>query len=217
MASQLNRIQLAHLLFSPGQVNQVSGSTGCNRLTGTAILSAESTIRFSPMATTRMACMGANIETPFLAALGKVSDWRIAGKQLLLYAGDILLAKFNSETVAASPGASKLNGSWELNYISGPRIAFDGLYPNKKPVLVFDLPKSEVSGHTSCNPFSAPFTIDGQKISFGDGRSTMMACEGIGEPTFLKTLKQVTSYAVSEDNVFTLIMGDVAMMRFVKK
>jgi heat shock protein HslJ len=87
-----------------------------------------------------------------------------------------------------------------LNYISGPRIAFEGLYPNKEPQLVFAIPKLEVGG-----------------INFGDGRSTMMACEGIGEPTFLKTLKQVNGYAVSDENVPTLLVGDVAMMRFVKK
>jgi heat shock protein HslJ len=104
-----------------------------------------------------------------------------------------------------------------LNYISGPRIAFEGLYPDKKPQLIFALPKLDVSGNTSCNTFGAPFTIDGQKISFGEGRSTMMACEGIGEPTFLKTLKQVNGYAVSDENVPTLLVGDVAMMRFVKK
>ena len=34
---------------------------------------------------------------------------------------------------------SDLFGStWQLNYISGPRIAFGGLYPDKKPQISFN-------------------------------------------------------------------------------
>lgn len=208
----------AHLLFYPGQVTRVAGNAGCNRLTGSLTLAGESGMKFLPLAVTRMACLETTVEPQFLKVLEKVNDWRISNKELLLYEGDKLLARFRGDTVADENAvAAKLNGNWELNYISGPRIAFEGLYPDKKPQLVFALPKLEVGGNTSCNSFSAPFTIDGQKISFGDGLSTLMACEGIGEPTFLKTLKQVNAYAVSDDNVLTLLMGDIAMMRFVKK
>ena len=114
-------------------------------------------------------------------------------------------------------GTSKLNGTWELNYITGPRIAFEGLYPEKKPLLIFKLPVTEASGNTSCNSFSCNFTTDGNKINFSAPRSTMMACPGGGEQLFLKTLKQVNAYSISNDTTLTFIMGDIAMMRFVKK
>lgn len=28
--------------------------------------------------------------------------------------------------------------NWELEYLSGPRIAFNGLYPDKKPTITFN-------------------------------------------------------------------------------
>ena len=45
--------------------------------------------------------------------------------------------------------ATSLEGTWELNYITGPRIAFGGLYPNKKPTIIFDLKENRISGNAS--------------------------------------------------------------------
>lgn len=82
----------AHLLFFPGQVSRVSGSGGCNRLNGTFELSTDHKIKFSPLATTRMACAG-NTESQFLTALGQTNNWSIINNQLLLNNGKILVAK----------------------------------------------------------------------------------------------------------------------------
>ena len=46
---------------------------------------------------------------------------------------------------------------------------------------------------------------------------TMMFCEGEGESSFLDMLKKVNSYSVNIDNTLTFSMGDIAVMRFVKK
>jgi heat shock protein HslJ len=113
-----------------------------------------------------------------------------------------------------SGAATTLEGTWTLNYISGPRIAFNGLYPKEKPRLVFtSASATEVNGHTSCNPFSAPLKINGNNINFGTVRSTMMACEGDGEGVFTRTLNKINRYNVG-DSTLTLIIGDIAMMRF---
>ncbi len=137
----------------------------------------------------------------------------------LLTAIILIAACTNTKPVASSAGteSNALNGTWELNYITGPRIAFQGLYPEQKPSLVFNLPSLEIGGHTSCNPFSTNITLEGYAITFADGRSTMMACPGQGEQLFLNTLKKINRYNVSGDTTLTLIMGDIAMMRFVKK
>lgn len=206
----------AYLLFSPGQVISVTGSTGCNRITGTAALTGESAIHFSPLATTRMACIGENNEVAFLAALAKANDWRYADNQLLLYQDNQLLLRFDA---ALNPpdAAVQLNGTWELTYITGPKIAFEGLYPKQKPQLIFALPKAEVGGNTSCNVFGAPFKLDGNKISFGDGRTTLMACAGEGESVFLKTLKEVDQYTISANGELMLSKGEITLMKFSKK
>src|SRR5687767_1806169 len=59
-------------VFTPGQVNSVAGTTGCNRLTGTFELPTPGEIKFSPLATTRMACAGTNVEPQFVEALQRV-------------------------------------------------------------------------------------------------------------------------------------------------
>lgn len=124
---------------------------------------------------------------------------------------------FNKGQENKNTSISKLNGDWELNYISGTRIAFNGLYPNAKPSISFDAAKNEIHGNTSCNGFSSKTTIDGNKISIAEpGPMTMRYCEGGGEKQFLDMLKKVTNYDVN-NNTLTLIQGDIAIMRFTKK
>ena len=86
------------LLFFPGQVNRVSGSTGCNKLNGSFVLSATNSIKFSPLATTKMAYVRGNVESKFLIVLGKVNNWAIINKQLLLKNGKVIMAKLNAVT-----------------------------------------------------------------------------------------------------------------------
>jgi len=64
--------------------HRVSGSGGCNRLSGGYELKGEQ-LTFGQMASTRMACpSGMETEQKFLAALRQVKKWRIAGRQLEL-------------------------------------------------------------------------------------------------------------------------------------
>lgn len=112
----------------------------------------------------------------------------------------------------------KLSGEWELFYITGPRIAFDGLYPRRKPMLRFDLEKARVSGNTSCNSLSGELKAEAEnKISFKKGfATTKMFCEGTGEHTFLKALEQVETYAI-KDSTLSLSSNLGVIMRFKKK
>ncbi len=104
--------------------------------------------------------------------------------------------------------------SWELDYISGPRIAFEGLFPDIKPQLTFEPAKGMVSGNSGCNGYSAPFELNGKAISLGEpGPSTMMYC-GQGEAVFRKTLQQVDAWMVDADGKLNLMIGDVPMLRF---
>ncbi|TDQ24009.1 META domain-containing protein [Tenacibaculum caenipelagi] len=107
--------------------------------------------------------------------------------------------------------------TWELEYISGPRIAFDGLFPNKKPQLTFDKETMKVMGNDGCNGYSAEFTLGKENaISFGEaGPTTMMYC-GQGEQEFLKTIKKINKYSFDEERKLNLLLDDVSMMRFKK-
>lgn len=115
--------------------------------------------------------------------------------------------------------SSTLEGTWQLNYITGPRIAFNGLYPQNKPTITFDLKGNRVSGNNSCNDYSGSLALKGNQINFKDSKmiSTMMACEGQGEQIFMSSLSKIQSYTISEDGkTMNFYMGDVAIMRFNK-
>ena len=132
----------------------------------------------------------------------------------------ILLTMFviSSCTVKKSQETqNQINGTWELHYISGPRIAFEGLYPNQKPQLTFDVAAKKLYGNTSCNSLSGTLVIVENKIDFNAPMAlTKRFCEGQGEQLFLESLKKSTRYSITE-NTLTLLMDDVAIMRFSKK
>jgi heat shock protein HslJ len=116
------------------------------------------------------------------------------------------------------PAPTVLNGTWELQYISGPKIAFNGLYPEKKPRISFDVEGNKFSGNAGCNSMNGKLIINGAEISFPEPYAmTRMLCPGQGEQVFLQTLKKVDSYNIYEGNVLGLIAGHTVVMRFVKK
>lgn len=116
---------------------------------------------------------------------------------------------------------SKLDGAWELNYITGPKIAFDGLYSYKKPIINFDTKENKVFGNNSCNSFTGKLAVAGSKIDFSQPMAVtkMMCVDGQqGEQIFMNTLQKITSYDITDDGkTLNFISGDIAMMRFIKK
>jgi heat shock protein HslJ len=166
-----------------------------------------------------MACLdetASALENKLLDALNRSTSWSADSTQLLLRNGDTLLAKFTAQKLL-SMDPEKLNGTWELNFINGSDQPFSQLYADKKPTIIFALPVLQVGGNSSCNGYGTEAKIDGNKISFKDPISTMMACPGNGEQLFFKTLKSITAFKVEADNSLTLYAGSVASMRFTKK
>ncbi len=108
------------------------------------------------------------------------------------------------------------DATWELEYISGPRIAFKGLYPEKKPQIAFNKETKKAEGNNSCNGYSADYTITEDAITFGEpGPTTMMFC-GEGEKVFLNMMKKVNKYSIDADGKLNLMLNEVPMMRFHK-
>ena len=139
---------------------------------------------------------------------------------LTLFFLGVVLVSCNASKTQKGDSVSKLEGTWELNYITGPRITFDGLYPNKKPTINFDIKESRVSGNNSCNSFTGKLVVTGNKIDFNQPMAVtkMMCMDGQGEQVFMSTLPKITSYDVTDDGkTLNFISGDIAMMRFTKK
>lgn len=140
--------------------------------------------------------------------------------KIIILAFAVLCLTISGCNTAKQPKTTaSLEGTWQLNYITGPRIAFDGLYPGKKPTITFDLKEKRVSGNNSCNHYFGGLLLDGNTINFKDAKMgmTMMACPGEGDTIFMRTLEKIDSYSISEDGkILNFIMGDIAMMRFEK-
>ena len=73
---------------------RIVGYAGCNRITGRYDLSGAQ-LRFSQIASTRMACPDMNIEDALLKALDATVRWQISGDALdLIGQDDTVLARF---------------------------------------------------------------------------------------------------------------------------
>ncbi|REH01719.1 META domain-containing protein [Flavobacterium aquicola] len=113
-----------------------------------------------------------------------------------------------------------LDGTWELNYITGPKIAFGGLYPHKKPTIVFDVTNNKIAGNNSCNQYFGALLLDGAKINFKDAKMgmTMMACEGNGDSLYMETLQKIETYTITDDGrTLNFLLGDIIMMKFSRQ
>ncbi len=133
---------------------------------------------------------------------------------LLMVAFSVLLTACMS--TIRGDNAALYNNSWELTYITGPRITFQGLYPDQKPMLTFDRSTMMVSGTDSCNGYKSPFTIKGSAMTFGERELATLRYCGEGEAVFLNILKEITHFRLETDGTLTLLKDNIPMMRFKK-
>lgn len=86
----------AHFILK-NEDNRVTGNTGCNNLMGTYELSGSSEdrgIRFSPMVTTRMACIGIEYEQEYLNVFEDCEAYTVQNDTLTLNKEEVQLARF---------------------------------------------------------------------------------------------------------------------------
>lgn len=133
----------------------------------------------------------------------------------LMFLGMVILT-ISSCSTGKKATVQSLNGGWVLQYITGPRITFEGLYPEKKPTLVFDKKEKRAHGNSSCNSYNGAYTIKGNKIKFDKVATTMMLCPGDGESVYYATLDKINNFNIT-DGKLNLLMDDVVMMTFRKQ
>lgn len=141
-------------------------------------------------------------------------------KNSLLLAFLVLVIAACASTKNTTNSPNSIQGEWVLTYISGPRIAFDGLYPGQKPSINFDVDGQKVFGNNSCNSYTGKLNINGDKINFKESKiaMTMMACQGNGDRVYMDMLEKIDSYTITENGkVLSFIGNSVPLMRFEKK
>ncbi len=199
-----------HLSFIP-EDNRYAVLGGCNTLNGAYTLGKKAgAIKFTQGISTMMACDDMEIDQQVMKAINATTKYTMEGGFLVFYKGGTELAKFK-----AVETESELSGTWELDYIHGSNVAFNELFPQGKPTISFDLGAKKVNGRGGCNNYNGSVEVNGRNIKFGPVASTRMACPGNGEALYFETLQKVNVLSVHE-NTLTLIIGDIAVMRFKK-
>ncbi len=184
----------------------VFGSAGCNNFTGGYTVDGAA-IQIGPLAMTMMFCAEPegvmDQEMAFGAALESASAYSIQGDMLELRTADgALAASFVSAgPTAAEPAApvepeATLEGPvWQLTaYLDA-----SGAQAPAQVESTIRFEAGEASGNAGCNRFFVSYTVDGNQLTFGQGGSTMMACEEPAmsqEQAFLANLALVASYEI---------------------
>ena len=194
--------------------NMYTVVTGCNTLSG-SLEHTNSKITFKQGISTLMACENMRVEDGFKKVLTAISGYKINKKELILVDNEkqvkVKLVQMESNTLSALTASE-----WELDILAEPGVNFNELFPNTKPTIKFNK-AGNVSGNAGCNRYTGSYKLNGSDISFGAIAGTKMMCPSLeGENTYLKALSKVDKISVS-DGVLTMIMGDIALLRFKKK
>jgi len=198
------------LRFEDGRVQ---GSDGCNRYV--ALYTATDTaLQVAPSAaSTQMACAQPLMEQAeaFMRALTQARTYRIQSGQLeLLTADGVLLASHVPQPQALA------GTSWRVTGYNNGREALVSVMAGTKVTMLFSS-DGRVSGSAGCNLYSAPYTSQGFRLSFGAAAATRRMCaqpDGVMEQErqFLKALETVAS-ARLEGNALDLrtVSGQLAL------
>lgn len=188
-----------------------AASGGCNTMGGEYLFGGNGKITFKPGMSTMMACDDMETDKLLSEVFKNTNNYSLNADILSLNQGKKApLAKFRKVDAQ-----NNLAGTWTLDYIDGAGTTFEELYPNNKPTITFDPNSNKVTGNGGCNSFNSSAEVNGRNIKFSPIASTRMACQGNGEPLFFQTLQKVNVQSVNGDQL-TLIVGDIAVMRFKK-
>jgi heat shock protein HslJ len=171
----------------------VSGTTGCNRFTGTYVIEG-GRMSIAPGATTRKACEppADAVERAYLAALGRVDGWRAEGDVLTLLADGSPSLRFR----AASP-----EGSWTVTSL----VMGDAL---TSPIAGTEItaafaPDGTLSGSGGCNRYTTTYTTADGGIRIAPPAATQKLCvepEGVSEQeaAYLAALPGAARFQIGE-------------------
>jgi heat shock protein HslJ len=187
---------------------QLTGSTGCNRFTGTYEQSGTD-LSITTGAMTEMACPGpvGEQETAVITALGKVAMAALASDNLVLKDAQ------GAQLLTYAPGLAGLEGtSWTATGINNGQQAVVSDATTSAVTAQFG-PDNVLSGFGGCNSYTGTWTTtppDGLTIS--ELGQTLMACEEDVQETenqYTAALAKVSTYQI-EGNQLTLRDADGA-------
>jgi len=116
-----------------------------------------------------------------------------------------------------TPMKSSIDGTWELNYITGGSKSIDEMFPEGRATLTIDLAEERVNGNAGCNVFTGSCSVEGSSFKVLEPLAVTrkMCREMAGEDLFLKSLAKIDSYTLSDGGkTLDLQAGADAVMKF---
>jgi putative lipoprotein len=206
----------AHLLFQAE--GRVSGSDGCNRMTGSYELKGD-VVTFGQMVGTQMACLNTGeIERAFRDALKGASRLMIAGDRLELFdASGKPVAAFRAGAQTSMPsGSSGLEGtSWQLVKFQGG----DGttLTPDDGSKYTIEFAAGgRLTARIDCNRGRGTWKSSGANhVQFGPLALTRAKCPaGSLHDHIVKQWTYIRSYVIKDGHLFLSLMADGGIYEF---
>jgi heat shock protein HslJ len=157
----------------------VSGRAPCNTFRGPFEPSADDSVEIGPVALTRMACpaSGAEAEDEFVAALEAVDNAEVEvdedgggdADRLVLTGGDRVRLSFRSYDAD-----ELLAGTWTITGVA-TGDSLDSMVVGTEPTITF-AEDGELTMETGCNTVGSSWELDGDELTIGPPRTTLMAC-----------------------------------------
>ena len=207
----------AHLQFQAGRV---SGSDGCNRVTGSFQLKGEQ-VTFGQMAATQMACLkSSGTEEPFHAALKSASRLTIAGDRLELFdAAGKRLAAFVAGTQPSAPASGAVTGfagtSWQL--VKFQSMDDTTLTPDDRAKYTIEFAAGgKLIVRVDCNRGTGTWKSAGpSQIEFGPLALTRAQCPaGSLHDQIVKQWPNIRSYVLRDGHLFLALKMDSGIYEF---
>lgn len=182
--------------------DRLSGSDGCNRYSGSYAVK-DAKLDVGPnLASTQMACDPGLMEQAraYTSALAGAKSYRVSGDRL-----ELLSASGASLATLAAQSQSLAGTAWHATGINNGKQAVSSLVKDSTVTLSFGA-DGVATGSAGCNNFRAPYTVEGAKVTFGQGAVTRKMCvqpEGVmqQEQDFLNALGTVATSRIEGDRL----------------
>ena len=181
---------------------RVTGFSGCNIFNGTYTLEKGNRIRFSKMASTRMACPDlAFKESDFMQVFELADNYTLNGNTLMLNVGRRApLAEFQKNVMSTEDITEKY---WKFKTLDGQPV---NMAENQEKETYFMLKTNgnRVVGFSGCNTFGGTYTLEeGNRIRFSNMISTLKACPDveINETSYLEVFNLADNYTIKGDEL----------------
>jgi heat shock protein HslJ len=182
------------------QDGSLSGSTGCNELSGSYTLQGDA-LTFVEITPTEAACLDGDIAVQEMALLGRLPDVT----SFAFDDGDLWLV--DAEGGRHLKFISLFGRTWVPVY--------GGAEPMPDGIVTLEFAEGGVSGQGPCNTYAGPFTMDGASIAIGPIESTRMACPDLDlENQFLSDLQLARSYAFAQGDLVLFDEQDEVLRTF---